>query len=790
MAAYTTSLGISELDPFGSAELLNWAGDLFEVYNLDAELGRRNQNISMHQMFKDLMTFSDAGHIVLEGGDTVRVDANSRSVSMVGGTAKASGAYLEVFGDSHATTPGQVEARIKGTGSFKVTTTVFGSTTPTTVVAVNSSGTVAITQGTITADHPAIDASVTWNNVATTFTGWKLNVTDSAAATASMLLDIQYNSATMLNLRKDGRLVLAGRASFLTTSSIGHGFAVSDTNTVSSVIVAALTHNLSSGTPAAGMGIHFDWNIDSTTTASTRAARWTTAWTNATHATRSATTTINTFVSGTESPHLVIGGNQIGGPVGTALLPSWVNRNDTTTGIWYPAASTIAWSLGAVEAMRLDSTGLGIGRAATVNLDIYTTTTVTSALIETSTAGISYIEFKNSNGRFLVGKARTTSNGGLIGGGLVNAGVITTVGAQPLQFGTAGGARMTILGSGTMGVGIGTDSPDGILHVASSVSGAAQFLYEQACDTIDGADIVFQKARGSVGAGNRTTIFTGDELGGFFWQGHDGTTYRNAAGVRVKTTGTIATNQIPGVMILSTSTSGGVLTDRMTLDQQARVGLGPSLTPCSNLCVNNSTTATVSNFYETTDGLASPVDYRRFTITTQAGNTLLRTEAGGTGASALSGLPRILQVGTGPSVGADINGQNVIWHSGAGTGSGTGGSHLFQVSAPGASASTERALATRLTLNTTDLTIATAVRLAVASGTNQRAGDATLVGGTVTVSNTTVTANTRVFVTRKTAGGTIGFAVTYTVSAGTSFTLTSDNVLDTSVYSYILIEVP
>jgi hypothetical protein len=80
--------------------------------------------------------------------------------------------------------------------------------------------------------------------------------------------------------------------------------------------------------------------------------------------------------------------------------------------------------------------------------------------------------------------------------------------------------------------------------------------------------------------------------------------------------------------------------------------------------------------------------------------------------------------------------------------------------------------------------------LSLTSGTNQRAGNATLVGGTVTVNNTTVTANTVVLLTRKTSGGTLGTAITYTVSAGTSFTITSDSALDTSTFSYMLIEVP
>lgn len=74
------------------------------------------------------------------------------------------------------------------------------------------------------------------------------------------------------------------------------------------------------------------------------------------------------------------------------------------------------------------------------------------------------------------------------------------------------------------------------------------------------------------------------------------------------------------------------------------------------------------------------------------------------------------------------------------------------------------------------------------SGTGQRAGNATLVAGTVTVTNTSVTANTVITLTRKTAGGTIG-NLSYTVSAGASFTINSDNALDTSVVSYHLLEV-
>ena len=81
-------------------------------------------------------------------------------------------------------------------------------------------------------------------------------------------------------------------------------------------------------------------------------------------------------------------------------------------------------------------------------------------------------------------------------------------------------------------------------------------------------------------------------------------------------------------------------------------------------------------------------------------------------------------------------------------------------------------------------------KLSFGSGANQRAGNLTLIGGTKTIANTSVTANTLIFLTRKTTGGTIGFAVTYTLNPGVGFTVTSDNALDTSTYSYMLLEVP
>lgn len=92
-----------------------------------------------------------------------------------------------------------------------------------------------------------------------------------------------------------------------------------------------------------------------------------------------------------------------------------------------------------------------------------------------------------------------------------------------------------------------------------------------------------------------------------------------------------------------------------------------------------------------------------------------------------------------------------------------------------------------LRLKVSDATTGITNKLAVTTGSNKTIGTATLVGGTVTVNNTSVTANSLIFLSRQTTGGTTG-QLSITKSAGTSFTITSTSGTETSTVAWWIVD--
>ena len=66
---------------------------------------------------------------------------------------------------------------------------------------------------------------------------------------------------------------------------------------------------------------------------------------------------------------------------GTAALPAITTTGDTNTGMFFPAADTIAFAEGGAEAMRIDSSGnVGIGTSPSTTLHVKSPTTTSSGI--------------------------------------------------------------------------------------------------------------------------------------------------------------------------------------------------------------------------------------------------------------------------------------------------------------------------------------------------------------------------------------------------------------------------
>lgn len=78
--------------------------------------------------------------------------------------------------------------------------------------------------------------------------------------------------------------------------------------------------------------------------------------------------------------------------------------------------------------------------------------------------------------------------------------------------------------------------------------------------------------------------------------------------------------------------------------------------------------------------------------------------------------------------------------------------------------------------------------LVIDEGANAKQGIVTLVVGTLVVANTSVTANSRIQLTSQADGGAPGFLRISARTAGTSFTILSSNVADTSIVAFEIFE--
>lgn len=155
---------------------------------------------------------------------------------------------------------------------------------------------------------------------------------------------------------------------------------------------------------------------------------------------------------------------------GTVSAPAITTSGDTNTGIFFPAADTIAFAEGGVESMRIDSSG---------NVQIGTTTTATAAAALTlyKAGGVELFLQNSTTG--------TGSNGfRLLANG--NDAYLTNKEAGVMIFETSDTERMRITSGGNLLVGTTTNNASGgVIQVSNGITFPATQSASSDANTLD-----------------------------------------------------------------------------------------------------------------------------------------------------------------------------------------------------------------------------------------------------------------------------------------------------------------
>lgn len=163
--------------------------------------------------------------------------------------------------------------------------------------------------------------------------------------------------------------------------------------------------------------------------------------------------------------------------------------------------------------------------------------------------------------------------------------------ADSIGFATNGSERVRIDNSGN--VGVGTTAPGFTLDVQSTgpIVNIGRFIA-----ATNAGGLNFRKSRGAT-VGTNTIVQSGDNLGGVYFQGANGTGYDDGASIIAQVDGTPgASNDMPGRLCFYTTADGSsTATERMRINSSGNVTI--AATPVTNVRFSLNGQSTSSSDY-------------------------------------------------------------------------------------------------------------------------------------------------------------------------------------------------
>jgi hypothetical protein len=283
---------------------------------------------------------------------------------------------------------------------------------------------------------------------------------------------------------------------------------------------------------------------------------------------------------------------------GSVSAPALAFRDDLDTGIYSPSANTIAIATGGVERLQL-STGGFIFNEGGVDIDfrIESDTNANAFTLDAgdSTIGINVspvanraplhvhrVSSSDCHVHLTNTDTGTTQNDGLsIFVDSVHGGVWLREDA-PLLFATHDQERYRVDGDGRFLIGhtistpMDNDANNPIFAVEGGGNNCRIGIRSNDATAGNGAFIYLTRTRGT-SVGSKTTVQSGDSLGGFIFMGADGTHDTRAAIIQAECDGTPGDNDMPGRLVFMTTPDGGInAVEHMRIRSDGRVTVGGS----------------------------------------------------------------------------------------------------------------------------------------------------------------------------------------------------------------------